>query len=168
MNAMIQRLDSLYAAFLRLAGSLQSPFLLLIRLYWGWQFFQTGWGKLHNIGKVVEFFTGLGIPAPSLNAHFVALLETTGGILLILGLGSRLIAFPLVINMMVAYLTADREALSSIFSEPSQFYNAAPYTFLFASLLVLIFGPGWFALDTLVRWYWKKNKNHAPVGSSAS
>jgi hypothetical protein len=45
---------------------------------------------------------------------------------------------------------ADHEALASIFSDPGKFYVADPYTFLFASLMVLIFGPGLFAVDTLI------------------
>jgi putative oxidoreductase len=53
--------------------------------------------------------------------------------------------------MIVAYITADPEALRFIFSDPGKFYNADPYTFLFASLLILIFGPGRFALDWLLR-----------------
>jgi putative oxidoreductase len=52
--------------------------------------------------------------------------------------------------MFVAYWTADHEALSAIFSDPGKFYAADPYTFLFASLMVLIFGTGFFAVDTLV------------------
>ena len=52
--------------------------------------------------------------------------------------------------------SADREALGSIFSDPDKFYAAAPYTFLFASLLILFFGPGKFSLDTLIVWYRKK------------
>src|SRR5258708_27561717 len=103
---------------------------------------QTGWGKLTDIGKVIGFFTDLGIPAPALNAYFVSALEFGGGLLLILGLGSRVIALPLVIDMVVAYITADREALFAIISNPDQFAAAAPFTFLIASLIVLIFGPG--------------------------
>jgi len=38
--------------------------------------------------------------------------------------------------MIMAYVTADREALHSIFSDPDKFYAAAPYTFLIASLIV--------------------------------
>jgi putative oxidoreductase len=140
----------LYGLLIRVGSSLQSPFLLFVRLYWGWQFAQTGWGKLGDINKVVNFFTSLGIPAPALNAWFVSGLELVGGILLILGLGSRAIAVPLVIDMVVAYLTADREAASMIFSDPDKFYAAAPYTFLFASLIILIFGPGRFSLDELL------------------
>ncbi len=53
--------------------------------------------------------------------------------------------------MIMAYVTADRDALGSIFSsDPSKFYNADPYTFLFASVIVLIFGAGLFSLDALI------------------
>ena len=147
---MTRLVERYYRMLIRVSSSLQSPFLLAVRLYWGWQFMQTGWGKLTDIGKVIGFFTDLGIPAPALNAYFISALEFGGGLLLILGLGSRLIAVPLVINMIVAYVTADREALLSIFSSPDKFTGAATYTFLVASLIVLIFGPGRFSVDTLV------------------
>jgi len=147
---MTQLVERYYRLLIRVSSNVQSPFLLAVRLYWGWQFMQTGWGKLTDIGKVVGFFTDLGIPAPALNAYFVSALEFGGGLLLILGLGSRLIALPLVINMIVAYVTADREALFSIFSSPDKFTGAAPYTFLIASLMVLIFGPGRVSVDALV------------------
>src|SRR6266478_8661475 len=146
----MQLVQTYYRLLIRVSSSLQSPFLLAVRLYWGWQFMQTGWGKLSDIGKVVGFFTDLGIPAPALNAYFVSALEFGGGVLLILGFGSRLIALPLVIDMLVAYITADREALFSIFSSPDKFTAAAPYTFLAAALIVLIFGPGRFSLDALL------------------
>ena len=45
---------SLYQLFSRLSSTLQSPFLLAIRLYWGWQLAQSGWGKLHNIDHVTS------------------------------------------------------------------------------------------------------------------
>jgi putative oxidoreductase len=50
----------------------------------------------------------------------------------------------------VAYWTADHDALVSIFSNPGKFYVADPYTFLFASLLVLIFGAGVLSLDAFI------------------
>jgi putative oxidoreductase len=52
--------------------------------------------------------------------------------------------------MLVAYLTAEQEALRSFFSDPGKFYAADPYTFLFASLMILIFGAGLFSLDELI------------------
>jgi putative oxidoreductase len=166
MNALMKSIDRAYALFLRAANSLQSPLLLAVRLYWGWQFLETGWGKLSDIPKVAGYFTSLGIPAPSFNAHLVALLEFGGGILLILGLGSRLIALPLTFDMIMAYFTADREALQSVFFEPEKFYNAAPFTFLFASLIILIFGPGWFSLDTIIKWYRAKQQKAASASGS--
>jgi putative oxidoreductase len=143
-------LFNLYARFAALVSYLQSPFLLLVRLYWGWQLVQSGWGKLHNLDKVTQFFTTLNIPFPAATAHFVASLEFVGGILLILGLGSRLIGLVLSFNMLVAYWTADREALFSIISDPGKFYAADPYTFLFASAMILIFGAGLFSVDALL------------------
>ena len=140
----------IYSQFSVAASYLQSPMLLAVRLYWGWQFAQTGWGKLHSIAKITGFFTTLNIPFPAFNAHFVAGLEFLGGILLILGLGTRFVGLLLAANMLVAYWTADHEALTSIFSDPGKFYVAAPYTFLFAALMVLIFGAGFLSLDALL------------------
>jgi putative oxidoreductase len=140
-----------YRLFTSAANQLQAPFLLAVRLYWGWQFSQAGWGKLHRLPQVTKFFASLGIPLPHLNAVFVSTTEVVGGILLALGLGSRLISVLLSCDMIVAYLASDREALRAIFSDPGKFYNADPYTFLFAALMVLIFGPGLLSLDALIQ-----------------
>jgi putative oxidoreductase len=129
--SLIRRISGLYCIFKHYAARLESPFLLLVRLYWGWQFAQSGWGKLHNLPRIIDFFSSLGIPAPSIMAPAIASLELFGGILLIVGLASRLTGFLLACNMFVAYLTDDRAA----------------FTFLFASLIVLIFGAGLFSLD---------------------
>jgi putative oxidoreductase len=140
---------------------LQPALLLAVRLYWGWQFAQTGWGKMHHIEKITGFFASLNIPFPGLNAHFISGLEFFGGILLILGLATRLTGFLLACNMMVAYWTADREALTAIFSDPGKFYVADPYTFLFASLLVLIFGAGAYSLDAFILRRARRASEHA-------
>lgn len=147
----MKALLALYLRFSRAASLLQSPLLLAVRLYWGWQFMTTGWGKLHSLTKITGFFASLNIPFPSANAHFVSSLECVGGVLLILGLGSRIIGLLLAANMLVAYWTADHEALVSIFSDPGKFYVADPYTFLFASVMVLIFGAGLFSLDAVLK-----------------
>jgi putative oxidoreductase len=146
----MKTLVQLYSKFSIAASYLQSPFLLAVRLYWGWQFAQTGWGKLHKIDKIASFFASLNIPFPALNAHLISGLELVGGILLIVGLGSRFIGLLLAADMFVAYWTADHDALTAIFSDPGTFYVADPYTFLFASLMVLIFGAGLFSLDAIL------------------
>jgi putative oxidoreductase len=162
---MIGKLESLYSWFVKVVSSLQSPFLLVIRLFWGWQFWQSGWAHLTNMPKFIEFISSLGIPAPTLNAYFVAVLETVGGILLALGLGSRVISLLLAGDMFVAFVTADREALLSVFSDTDKFYAAAPYTFLFAALIILIFGPGKLSLDTLIASWWKKRRPQASAAT---
>jgi putative oxidoreductase len=141
---------ALYGQFAHLAAKLESPFLLLVRLYWGWQFAQTGWGKLHRLSQVGDFFASLGIPAPHIMAPAIALLEFVGGILLIAGLATRLTGLLLACNMLTAYITADRDALWSILRDPGKFYIADPFTFMFASLIVLVFGAGYFSLDYLI------------------
>ena len=140
-------LHKVYGLVVRCGSYLRSPFLLIIRLYWGWQFFGTGRGKLGNIAGVTEAFAGWGVPAPHFSVILASSAETVCGLLLLLGLVSRLSAIPLIINMIVAYLTAESDALHAIFSDPDRFLSATPFQFLFASLLVLAFGPGAFSLD---------------------
>ena len=154
MKPLFVRLRQMYRRFFGVIDYLRSPFLLAVRLYWGWQLIQSGWGKLHNLEKVTEFFTSLNLPMPGQMAVIISCLEFFGGIFLAVGLLSRLTALALTVNMIMAYVTADREALQSIFSDPDKFYAAAPYTFLIASLIILIFGPGKVSLDTLLEhWF---------------
>ena len=160
MNNAWATLHKLHAGFVTAASYLQSPFLLLVRLYWGWQFTANGWAKLHNLSHVTDFFTSLGLPAPHFTAIFVSTVECVGGVLLAIGLLSRLTGLVLTIDMMTAYIVSDRAALTSIISDPGKFYNADPYTFLFAALLVLIFGPGKLSLDTLLERRMRQRDSH--------
>jgi putative oxidoreductase len=158
MSQLLQAYRRVISAF----SSLQSAMLLAVRLYWGFQFAQTGWGKLHNLPKITAYFASLNIPFPGFNAPFIGMLEFAGGILLMLGLFSRPIAFLLACNMFVAYWAGDHEALVSIFSDPGKFYVADPYTFLFASLMVLIFGAGLYSVDTLIARHLKGRNTGCP------
>jgi putative oxidoreductase len=150
MNPFFATIRRMYAWAVRIASTLQSPFLLFVRVYWGVQLAQNGWGKLHNLARVAEYFGSLGLPAPGFTATFVASVEFLGGILLAIGLFSRFVGLVITIDMLMAYIMGDREAFLSFFSDPGKFYVADPYTFLFAALLILIFGPGRYALDTLL------------------
>jgi putative oxidoreductase len=148
---MAAKLDRWYdLATTRIFDRLRSPLLLVLRLIFGWGLFQTGKGKLEHIDRFTDFLTNLHIPMPSVNAHFVASLECVGGLLLLLGLASRLICIPLVINFIVAYLTADIDAVKGFFKDQDAFTNAAPFLYLLVSLIVLAFGPGIFSLDALI------------------
>src|SRR5258708_5150328 len=87
--------------YLKLLTKLQSPFLLAVRLYWGWQFFITGKAHLANLDQTADFFQTLHIPMPRLNAIMAGSTECVGGLLLSLGLGSRIITVPLACTMLV-------------------------------------------------------------------
>jgi putative oxidoreductase len=131
------------------ANSLRSPLLLFLRVYFFWQLFLTGIGKLSNIGKISEYFTSLGIPWPTLNAYLAGSTETFCGLFLIFGIASRLAAIPVLFTMIVAYLTADQEALTSLLSNSDKFLKADPFPFLLLTLIVFVFGPGYLSLDAL-------------------
>ena len=143
-------IPQLILRFATAASWLRSPFLLLVRGYWGWQFFGTGQGKLLNLERTAGFFDSLHIPFPHLNAVVAGSTECLGGLLLLAGLGSRVISVPLIVTMIVAYATADLEAVQAIFSDTDKFLTAAPFQFLFAAVLVLVFGPGRLSLDELI------------------
>ena len=140
-----------YEALTRTASFFQSPFLLAVRLYWGWQFAQTGWGKLQHLPRVTQFFTTLGISAPAFSALAISWLEFIGGIGLALGFGSRFWGLLLAGDMFVAHLTPGRQNLLAIFSDPGCFYGDDAYTFFFASLLILVFGPGKLSVDVVLK-----------------
>ena len=145
----------LYARVAALLDWLKSPLLLAIRLYWGFQFAQDGYGKLTHLDKVTDFFTTLNLPMPHTAALMVALVELVGGVLFGLGIFSRLTSLVLFANMTMAYLSVpdDRVNFMHFFSNPEDFYSASPYTYWFAALLILILGPGFLAVDTLLkRW----------------
>jgi putative oxidoreductase len=150
MNSIMLLVRRAYDLLITVANYLQSPLLLALRVYFFWQLFLAGKGKLSNIGKVIEFFTSLGIPAPAINAYFVSGLECFGGLLLIIGLASRPIAFMIAISMSVAYVTGDFEAVTSIFRDPDKFVKADPFPYLLVALIVFAFGPGLLSIDALL------------------
>jgi putative oxidoreductase len=133
------------------ASVLQSLLLLVIRLYWGWEFFLTGKGKLMNLEKPTEYFQSLGIPLPHAQAMLAGTTECVGGLLLLAGFCSRLISIPLTILLGVAYLTADLDKVKMIFSDPDKFLTADEFLFLFVVVLVFAFGPGKFSIDWLIK-----------------
>lgn len=143
----------LYQRVVSALGCAQTGLLLAIRIYWGLQFMQDGYGKLTHLERVTEFFTSLNLPAPHAWALFVGLVELIGGFLFTFGIASRLTSLALFVNMTMAYLSVpdDRVNFSHILSNPSDFYGATPYTYWFAALLILVFGPGWIAVDTILK-----------------
>jgi putative oxidoreductase len=79
---------------------------LFARIVTGWVFLWTGWGKLTHLPQVVENFAGWGIPAPGVLGPFASGVEFFGGILLLVGLLTRIASGALGVVMIVAVAAA--------------------------------------------------------------
>ncbi|HEY7413495.1 MAG TPA: DoxX family protein [Vicinamibacteria bacterium] len=152
MFSQVQRAASLG---LRVAAALAFLPPLLTRLVIGQAFFQTGRGKLQNVEGVVSFFSELGIPFPAANAAFVSRLEYYGGLLLVVGLLTRLVATGLLSTMAVALLTADRPAFLDALRGVGEggLTDVTPVVYGLFLLWLIVAGPGAVSLDALAsRW----------------
>jgi len=121
--------------------------LLLIRLVLAYGFWGTGMMKWKNIDGVAEWFGSLGIPFPTLNAYLAATTEILGVILLIIGLGVRIISVPLSVIMLVAIFTVH---LHNGFEAGNNGFEI-PLYYLIMLFTLFIYGGGKISLDNLLR-----------------
>jgi len=119
---------------------------LLLRITLGVVFMGTGWGKLHSLDKVTDFFTELHLPAPHFQAILVACTEFFGGIAILVGVLTRLAAIPLAITMIVAILTAKREQLDGF----TALVGFEEWSYLVMYLALIVLGPGKLSIDHLL------------------
>ena len=154
MNTIIQRL---------LKPPVDGPAATIwLRIMCGGVFFWEGILKFVYANQGVGRFTKLGLPMPGATADFIAVLEIVGGILLLLGLGTRLIAIPFMIEMLVAILVTKISLFLGTSPLPPP--PAPPLVGLwavlhevrseYAQLLTVLFlfiaGPGRWSLDALL------------------
>jgi putative oxidoreductase len=127
---------------------------LMTRITMGHAFFLTGRGKLENFETTVEFFAAQNIPFPALNAAFVSRLEYYGGILLVLGLLTRLVAALLASTMVVALLT-ERAQFFESWKPATELgpTDISSWVFLLLLSWLVFYGPGLVSADHfLARW----------------
>lgn len=148
---MFSGFSKFYSALTSIGSFLEPFFLLAIRLFWGWHFFKAGLGKFEDMEKVGTYFGTIGIPLPMLSAYLVGTVEMVGGLLLFIGLASRLVAIPLMITMLAALGVAHYDVASKIFEEPLKILSQDAFTFLMAALTIFVFGPGMFSIDAAIR-----------------
>lgn len=142
---MIERLRGLHELLLTVADRVTWLPPLAARVTLGAIFMGTGWGKLHNLEKVVKYFRSLGIPAAEYQAPFVAATEFSCGLLLLLGLATRVAAVPLMISMIVAIRTALWSDLGGL----NDLFGQAEYLYIALLLWLSISGAGAVSLDFL-------------------
>jgi putative oxidoreductase len=132
---------------------------LLGRLAVAVVFIGSGWGKLHSLDQVTGFFTELHIPAPHFHATLVATTELVGGLLILVGLFTRLAALPLAFTMLIAILTAKRSEIQGITS----LFGFDELTYMIIFLWLAISGPGALSID---RWLSKLHPRSAAPEST--
>lgn len=116
---------------------------LVVRLAVGWTFMITGWGKLHDLEAVTEFFAELGIPAPAFNAYLVAVVEFAGGILVLAGALTRWASLPLIVVMAVAIWTAKWSEIQGV----SDLLGTEEFMYLAAFVWLALAGGGAASVD---------------------
>jgi putative oxidoreductase len=169
-------IKSLYQLLIRFGRYLTPAVLLIFRLAWGWELFESGRAHLGNVSAMVERFQSWGVPLPHLNVYISGYTEMLGGLLLMVGLASRLISIPLFFNFCVAYLTASHDTIVNFFhQDPSNFIDDAAFPFLITSILILAVGPGLISIDGFLKYVICRRSNavapkvdHSDLSSSDS
>ena len=142
LDAAVTRVSSMLA---KLDRSQWVP-QLLVRLFLGYFFFETGWAKIHNLDGMTQRFIGWGIPFPAFSAALSAYTELIGGSLVVVGLLTRLAAIPLCINMVVAVLTVKLKTVTGL----DEFVELDEPLYALVFLWLLFSGPGRVSLDHLL------------------
>ena len=119
---------------------------LIMRLIVGYVFMLSGWGKLNNLPQITQNFVEWGILFPKIMTPFVSGVEFLGGIMLILGLFTRIPAAMLAFTMLVAIKSAKWEAVDSL----ETLLGFEETTYFAGFLWLAIAGPGAASLDRLL------------------
>jgi putative oxidoreductase len=135
-----------YNRFSKAVSNLSDLPLLIARLVLAYGFFKPAMMKWGGIGDVASWFDSMGIPLPYLNALLAASAEALGVILLFLGLGTRIIAIPLMFTMLIATITVH---LGNGFEAGNNGFEIPLY---YAIILfgLIINGSGKLSLDHLI------------------
>ena len=140
-------MKTIYQNILTKLESLKDLPLLMMRLILAVGFFGPAMMKLKNVSGIAEWFASMNIPLPTLNAYMATATESLGVVLLVLGLGTRIISFPLIITMIVAIVTVHWghgfEAGDNGFEIPL-YYMIMLFT-------LMVYGPGKISLDNLIK-----------------
>ena len=154
--------------------------ILLLRLMAGGVFFWEGLLKFVYVNQGVGRFTKLGIPFPHFTAAFIAYLEIFGGLLLITGLMTRLIAVPFIGEMIVAVLST--KIALYLGTSPLPLPPAPPqigfwavlheirsdYAQILTVIFLLVNGPGKWSLDAVLLRKWRQGAASGQIPSSRS
>ncbi len=157
MNTVVAQMKRMHAFAERLA--FLGP--LLVRVTLALVFVESGWGKLKTLNEVTAFFTELKIPLPAVNAVVASTTEFVGGILILVGLGTRFVALPLAFTMVIAIITAKRGDVDGV----TALAGLQEFSYLVMFLWLALAGAGRASID---HWLWRRisgDVKNRPAGS---
>jgi putative oxidoreductase len=166
MHPYLKTARRLYKMLIEALSWLRDVVFLVIRLYFGYRLILSGKGKLQNPDDAVVYFRELHIPYPELNVQLSGATELLGGLFLALGLLSRIAPIPVIVTMLVAYMTAHTEQWDAFWTNTPIFFKAPPFAYLFTAVVVLVCGPGRFSLDYVIGFFLDR-KEAAPTVPAA-
>ncbi len=120
--------------------------ILLARLFVGYFFLETGWSKIHNLDAMTTRFVEWGIPWPAFNAALSGYTEFLGGLLVLIGLCTRLVSIPMVINMAVAVVAVKMKDVTSL----NDFVELDEPVYALVFFWLIFTGPGAVSVDNLL------------------
>lgn len=162
MQTLISFATELNALAERVAGSLRWFAPLLARLTVGLVFVGSGWGKLHNLEQVTQFFTELGLPAPGFQAILASTTELVCGLLVLVGLATRFASLPLIVVMMVAIRTALWDQVTGL----SSLVGLLEFSYIALLVSLAVYGGGAVSLDGLLAMLFARRESAAPRGAT--
>ena len=164
MPTFTDRLSRLRRLVLRVSSTLRWLPPTVTRLTLGWVFIESGWGKLHSLDKVIAYFSELGIPAPQFQAPLAAGTEFVCGVLLLVGLATRVASLPLIGTMIVAIITARRADLNGI----SDLFGFIEYLYIVLCLWLGAYGAGPISLDAVFAKRFEAAERPLPARAAAA
>ena len=148
----MNKLLPLYKRFVSVLNKGQDLSLLFLRLILAYGFWDPAKTEWADINSVAEWFASIGVFAPKLNGYMAATTEMAGVFMLALGLGTRLISFPLIITMIVAIKTVH---WANGFPAGDNGYEI-PLYFMLMLICTLTFGAGKLSVDHFIKKYINK------------
>ncbi|PIQ30288.1 MAG: DoxX family protein [Bacteroidetes bacterium CG18_big_fil_WC_8_21_14_2_50_41_14] len=140
------KIIQLYQRITDKINGLRDISLVFFRLILAYGFYGPAMMKWGNLSGIADWFAGMGIPFPTLNAYLAASTEMAAVVLLPLGLFTRIISIPLMITMVVAIATVH---FGNGFEAGDNGFEI-PLYYLLMLFALLVNGAGKMSLDHLI------------------
>ena len=140
-------MKTIYNNYVSTVQKLDSLALFFLRVILAYGFYEPAMTKVKNVSGIAEWFAGMNYPLPYLNAYLATATEVLGVVLLVLGLGTRIIAIPLIIVMLVAIFTVH---IGNGFSAGDNGFEIPVY-YLLMLFTLIAFGSGKYSIDQLIK-----------------